>query len=71
MDIATLKMKLKKKGKETVMDKILAKFLTDRRIRSMIYHTHVSMLGVKGKFNFDQKDFVKLWEIYPKQIYIN
>ena len=50
------------------MDPIITKILTETRTDS-VFHTHVSLVKPKGKFEFNRPTLEEFWDAYCKYIY--
>ena len=49
---------------------LLNKFLKENQTDS-VFHSHVSMGGIKGKFMFQRDSIDKFWDIYCNLIFEN
>ena len=49
------------------MESSIQKILRDHKVKG-VFHTHVSMGAVKGKYQFNRQDLEEFWQIYGKTI---
>ena len=50
------------------MDLSIQKILFDHKVKG-VFHTHVSMGQIKGKYQFNRQDLEEFWKVYGKTIH--
>lgn len=52
------------------MEQSIEKILRDHKVKG-VFHTHVSMGAVKGKYQFNREDLEEFWQVYGKSLIEN